>query len=116
MVVLHRSCDGVSHLQQILSRRAALPVTVAGKGQVPLQDVCYIGKRDQVLTLSADGRAFLVEGVENRLRNRTVDTLFKSIALQAGRRSVGIVLSGALDDGSRGLAANHAAGRADDGA
>ncbi|WP_213781598.1 chemotaxis protein CheB [Caballeronia sp. dw_276] len=110
MVVLHRSSDAVSHLQEILSRGAALPVIVAVNGQLLLQDVCYIGEPDQALTLSADGRALLVEGIDNRLRNRTVDTLFESIALHAGRRSVGIVLSGALDDGSRGLAAIHAVG------
>lgn len=60
--------------------------------------------------MSSEGLAFLVEGADNRLRNRTVDTLFDSVALHAGKRAVGIVLSGSLDDGSRGLAAIHAAG------
>lgn len=110
MVVLHRSSEKVSFLQEILSRRAALPVVVATEGQALLPDVCYLGKPDQALTLSTEGRAFLIEGSGNRLRNRTVDALFNSIALQAGKRAVGIVLSGALDDGSRGLAAIHAAG------
>ena len=36
--------------------------------------------------------------------------LFSSLALNAGRSAVGVVLSGAHDDGSRGLAAIHAAG------
>jgi chemotaxis response regulator CheB len=110
MVVLHRSSDQISHLQQILSRRSALPIVVAKAAQVLLPNVCYIGEPNQALTLSTERRAFLVEGTDNRLRNRTVDKLFESIALHAGERAVGIVLSGALDDGSRGLAAIRAAG------
>jgi two-component system chemotaxis response regulator CheB len=36
--------------------------------------------------------------------------LFTSIAKYAGKRMIGVVLSGSLDDGSRGLAAIHEAG------
>jgi two-component system chemotaxis response regulator CheB len=110
MVVLHRSSDEISHLQQILSRRAALPVVVAQEAQMLLPNDCYIGEPNQAITLSTGHRAFLVDGADNRLRNRMIDTLFESIALHAGDRAVGIVLSGALDDGSRGLAAIRAAG------
>jgi two-component system chemotaxis response regulator CheB len=97
-------------LREILSRGTTLPIDVADKGQLLLPNVCYIGEPEHALTLSSEGRAFLVEGKGNRLRNRTVDTLFDSMACHAGQRAVGIVLSGALDDGSRGLAAIHAAG------
>ena len=43
-------------------------------------------------------------------RDRTVDLLFQSLAAYGGGRVIGVVLSGSLDDGSRGLAAIHAAG------
>ena len=52
----------------------------------------------------------LIEGAANKHRGRTVDILFKSIAAHAKVRGIGIVLSGSLDDGSRGLAAIHHAG------
>jgi two-component system chemotaxis response regulator CheB len=39
-----------------------------------------------------------------------VDLLFKSIAVRVGTRMIGVVLSGALDDGARGLAAIHHSG------
>jgi two-component system chemotaxis response regulator CheB len=39
-----------------------------------------------------------------------VDLLFTSVAARAGKRMIGVVLSGALHDGSRGLAAIHHAG------
>ena len=43
-------------------------------------------------------------------RNRTVDLLLTSVATYAGKKAIGVILSGSLDDGSRGLAAIHAAG------
>jgi two-component system chemotaxis response regulator CheB len=110
MVVLHRSSDEISYLQEILARSSLLPIVVAKPGQLLQPNICYIGEPDGALTMSSEGLAFLVEGADNRLRNRTVDTLFDSVALHAGKRAVGIVLSGSLDDGSRGLAAIHAAG------
>jgi chemotaxis response regulator CheB len=42
--------------------------------------------------------------------NRTIDLLFHSVAAWAGPRAIGVILSGTLDDGSRGLAATHEAG------
>jgi chemotaxis response regulator CheB len=110
MVVLHRSSDAISHLQQILARRSGRPVIVAKEAQPLLPNCCYIGEPNQALTLSAESRASLLDAGDNHLRNRTIDALFESVALHAGERAVGIILSGALDDGSRGLAAIHAAG------
>jgi two-component system chemotaxis response regulator CheB len=52
----------------------------------------------------------LLDDPINRYRNRTIDALFRSVAAHAGSRMVGVVLSGSLDDGSRGLAAIKAAG------
>lgn len=39
--------------------------------------------------------------------NRTVDLLFESVARIAGGKAIGIIVSGALSDGSKGLAAIH---------
>jgi two-component system, chemotaxis family, protein-glutamate methylesterase/glutaminase len=52
----------------------------------------------------------LVNGEGHTFRNRTVDLLFESIAQIAGRKAIGIIVSGALSDGSKGLAAIHHAG------
>jgi two-component system chemotaxis response regulator CheB len=107
MVVLHRASDRPSALQEMLAKKSRIPVVVAKEGQKLVPGACYIGEPAALLTLAADGRVRLVPGEGNRLRNRTVDELFVSVASHAGRRAIGIVLSGALDDGSRGLAAIH---------
>ncbi|WP_428484642.1 chemotaxis protein CheB [Rhodopila sp.] len=109
MVVLHRPSDRVSNLRNVLACRSNMPIVIALEAEVMQPGVCYIGEPDRHLTLVDINLAHLVPGTANRLRNRTIDTLFNSLATHAGARTIGIVLSGALSDGSRGLAAIHAA-------
>ena len=110
MVVLHRASDEPSYLREMLEKKSRIPIVIAKEGQNLEAGICYIGEPAELLTLAEDDRVHLVSGSGNRLRNRTVDELFVSVASHAGRRAIGIVLSGALDDGSRGLAAIHRAG------
>lgn len=109
MVVLHRPSNKVSFLQEVLARRCSMPVVVAAEAEALMSGTCYLGEPDGHLTLVAHHLARLVPGGGDGLRNRIVDTLFHSLAASAGQRAIGIVLSGSLDDGSRGLAAIHAA-------
>ena len=109
MVVLHRPSDRFSNLCAVLDRACGMPVLIADEAEGLVHGTCYIGEPDGHLTLVDRHVAHLVEGSDHRLRNRSVDTLFKSLADHAGERAVGIVMSGSLDDGSRGLAAIHAA-------
>ncbi len=107
MVVLHRPSDRISHLQEVLARHCGMPVAVAEEAQTLVAGICYIGEPDGHISLVDHHVAHLVPGADHRLRNRTVDTLFNSLAEHAATRTIGVVLSGALDDGSRGLAAIH---------
>ena len=109
MVVLHRPSDRISHLRSVLAGCTALPVVVASEAESMTAGVCYIGEPDGHLTLVDTHLAHLVAGDGHQLRDRTIDVLFSSLARHAGARTIGIVLSGALSDGSRGLAAIHAA-------
>lgn len=72
--------------------------------------VVYVGEPSQHLTLAARSFGGITRDPDQRYRNRTVDLLLNSVALHGGRRTIGVVLHGALDDGSRGLAAIHHAG------
>jgi two-component system chemotaxis response regulator CheB len=110
MVVLHRRWDHQSELQAVLARRCALPVLVAVAGERFRAGSVYIGQPSEHLTLAADTFGALVDDPDRDHGNRTVDLLFKSIAAHAGTHMIAVVLSGALDDGSRGLEAIHKAG------
>ena len=110
MVVLHRPSDKASQLREVLGRACGLPVIVAEEAEGLAHGVCYIGEPAGHLTLVDRHVAHLVPDTNHGLRNRTVDALFNSLADHAGPRTIGVVLSGSLDDGSRGLAAIHAAG------
>ena len=110
MVVLHRPADKISHLRSVLSRKTALPVVIADNGVALIPGSCYIGEPDAHLELAAAYLGHLVPDNGFTYRNRTVDLLFHSVAKHAGSRFIGVVLSGALDDGTRGLTAIKEAG------
>jgi two-component system chemotaxis response regulator CheB len=110
LAVLHRAFHKGSSLRDILARHCGMPVVVAEDAERFVPGTCYIGEPDGHLTVTPHARACLITGQGDRLRNRTVDILFNSVAAFSPGRAIGIILSGSLDDGSRGLAAVHAAG------
>lgn len=110
MVVLHRPWDRPTWLRAILAQASPLPVIVAAHGERFEVGTVYIGEPSEHLTVAASSFGALIDDPYRHYAGRTVDLLFKSIAAHAGKRIIGVVLSGALDDGSRGLAAIHEAG------
>lgn len=110
LIVLHRPWDRLSHLQSILAKAANMPVVIAADGIRFTPGTAYIGDPADHLTLVSRSFGELVEDPERRFGNRTVDLLFSSVARHGGAHMIGVVLSGSLDDGSRGLAAIHHAG------
>jgi two-component system chemotaxis response regulator CheB len=110
LVVLHRPWDKISHLKEILSRASQMPIVIAGDGERFERGVVYIGEPGDHLTLAQKSFGAIVEDPERQYGNRTIDLLFKSVARFGGERMIGVILSGSLDDGSRGLAEIHHAG------
>src|SRR5947209_173506 len=82
LVVLHRPSDRLSHLKEVLSRVSQMPVLVAEEGDRFHAGCCYIGEPDDHLSLAAKSNVRLVEGADDKHRNRTVDILFNSVAAQ----------------------------------
>ncbi|MCJ2131319.1 chemotaxis protein CheB [Methylobacterium sp. E-045] len=110
LVVLHRSWDKPSNLKFVLERSIVHQVFIAEEGNEFKQSTVYIGEPDRHLTLATRSLGGMVDDPNRVYGNRTVDLLFRSVARYGKGRMIGIVLSGSLDDGSRGLAAIHEAG------
>jgi len=108
LVVLHLS-RGRSVLPEILSRASRLPAAHPQDGDELQYGHIYVAPPDHHLTI--DGTRVRVQHgpSENGVRP-AVDPLFRSAARCFGPRVIGIVLTGALDDGTAGLAAIKEAG------
>jgi two-component system, chemotaxis family, protein-glutamate methylesterase/glutaminase len=101
-IVWHMSPDVRSVLPQVLSRETRLPVVHAYDHEPIVLGRMYVAPPDHHL-LVEPGRLRVTRGPrENRFRP-AVDPLFRSAAYAYGPRVIGVVLSGALDDGTAGL-------------
>lgn len=108
MVVLHVS-RGRSVLPEILTRAGRLPATHPGDGDALEYGKIYVAPPDHHLIIEP-GRVRVVHGPTENGCRPAIDPLFRSAARVYGPRVVGVVLTGALDDGTAGLAAVKEAG------
>jgi two-component system, chemotaxis family, protein-glutamate methylesterase/glutaminase len=103
LMVLHVPRDGPTALPAILSRSGPLPAALAVDGETPRRGRIYIAPNDFHL-LIIDGRLRLSRGPTENGHRPAIDPLFRSVARAYTTRAVGVVLSGARDDGAAGLA------------
>jgi two-component system chemotaxis response regulator CheB len=101
-VVLHVPAYAPSHLPEILDAAGPLPAAFAEDGERVRPGRIYVARPDHHLLLDGDRVAVKRGPKENRFRP-SVDALFRSAAYFHGPRVIGVVLSGALDDGTSGL-------------
>jgi two-component system, chemotaxis family, protein-glutamate methylesterase/glutaminase len=104
LVVLHRSPSTTSRLAEVLGRAGPLPASPAVDGATAEPGRIYVAEPDHHLVTSA-GRMFILDGPRENGVRPAIDPLFRSAAASAGVRTVGIVLSGTLDDGAAGMLA-----------
>ena len=103
-IVLHLPAEGPTLLPEILSGKGSLPADLAENGAPIQQGRILIAPPDHHLLVTA-GHVHVVRGpAENGFRP-AVDCLFRSAAYTYGPRTVGVVLTGMLDDGTAGLLA-----------
>ncbi len=108
-VVLHTPSDGVSNLPTILDRAGPLPAEHARDGEPLVAGQILVAPPDHHLTV-AYGRARVARGPRENGNRPALDPLFRSAAVGYAADAIGVVLSGALDDGTAGLAAIKARG------
>ena len=103
-VVLHLPAGAESRLPRILSRAGPLPAAQARDGEPLRAGHIYTAPPDRHL-LVRDGRCVVVRGPHENGVRPAVDVLFRSAAVEYGRRALAVVLTGARDDGAAGAAA-----------
>jgi two-component system chemotaxis response regulator CheB len=101
-VVLHVGAR--SHLESILARSGPLPVASAVSGGLLDHGKIHVAVPGFHLLLH-DGHMLLRRGPRENLARPAIDPLFRSAAASFGSRVIGVVLSGALADGTAGLRA-----------
>ena len=107
-VVLHQSAYSPNRRPEIFSRVTKLQVVLAEQGMRVRPGTVHLSVPDMHLMLERAstaelGRLRLVRGPKENRSRPAVDPLFRSAAVAFGRRVIGVVLSGALDDGASGL-------------
>lgn len=103
-IVLHIPSNSTGIFTLVASAAASLPVQPAQDGAALERGTIYLAPPDRHL-LIIDGRIRLGNGPRENLVRPAIDPLFRSAALSAGPRVVGVILSGMLNDGASGLAA-----------
>lgn len=101
-VVLHVGAN--SHLADILGKIGPLPAMPAVPGGHFERGRIYVAVPGFHLMLH-DGHMLLRRGPRENLSRPAIDPLFRSAAASCGGRVIGVVLSGALADGTAGLRA-----------
>ncbi|HJU89735.1 MAG TPA: chemotaxis protein CheB [Gemmatimonadaceae bacterium] len=103
-VVLHVPPDNPSVLASLLDRRSALHARYPTDRELIERGVIYVAPPDHHLLVKR-GHVRITRGPRESGFRPAVDPLFRTAAVAYRERTVGVVLSGNLDDGTVGLAA-----------
>jgi two-component system chemotaxis response regulator CheB len=108
-VVQHRAADGESRLAHLLGARSPLPVCEVDDMTTVTANNVYLAPAGYHLLVD-NGRFALSVDEPVCYARPSIDVLFESAADAYGERLVGIVLTGASEDGAAGLVRIKAAG------
>jgi len=102
LITIHLSRHHRSALDEVLGEAGQLPVRFAEDGLPLRRRQIYLAPPDRHLVVE-DERLFLGAGPRENNSRPSIDVMLRSAALCCGGRTVGVVLTGTLDDGASGL-------------
>jgi two-component system, chemotaxis family, protein-glutamate methylesterase/glutaminase len=101
LVAMHTSAHE-SQLPRILARNGNLRAVHADNGSAIEPGTVYVARPNHHLIVN-ESRLFSTSGPRRNGHRPSVNALFESAAREWGHRVIGVILSGALDDGALGL-------------
>jgi two-component system chemotaxis response regulator CheB len=102
-IVMHLSRTALSNfLLQRLQPHTTLKCVVAQEGEKIEKDRIYISPSNQHLLVTKD-KIVLGRGPEENRYRPSIDVLFRSAAAAYSTRTIGVILTGMLDDGTAGM-------------
>jgi two-component system, chemotaxis family, CheB/CheR fusion protein len=104
VIVQHLSPDHKSLMGELLAKHTTMRIVEASENMKLRGNCIYLIPNKKVMTL-ADGHLKLHDKDRNQVPNNAIDIFFESLALEKGKHSVGIVLSGTGSDGTKGIEA-----------
>lgn len=106
LIVQHISADATGNaLLDMLNKHGKLKCVHAENGKTIKPGYIYLATSDHHLMIGEDGKLLITKGAQENRSRPAIDPLFRSAAVAYGSRTIGIILTGYLDDGTSGLAA-----------
>lgn len=104
LVVQHISADATGNvLLDALNKNSKLKCSHAENGTKLEPGHLYIAPSDHHLMIDDNERILITKGAQENRSRPAIDPLFRSAAVVFGARTIGILLTGYLDDGTAGL-------------
>lgn len=110
LAVQHGTASAPSYLAELLDRRLRLRCTGARDGETVQAGSVYIAPAGRHLPVTADGRCELTDGERVSFARPAGDLLFASAAESFGARTLALILTGRLFDGTAGALKVRSAG------
>lgn len=101
-VVQHLSPDYKSMMDELLARHTSMDIKVAEENMSISPNTIYLIPPRKIMTLSND-HIHLEEKVDRHKLNLPIDIFFRSLAMDAQKDAIAVILSGTGSDGTRGI-------------